>query len=76
MTAIFFLALAAVFIWLLIKAHTTQEILAKGRFMQVRKYQRDNEPVRYWMTFWMYGVVAFTCLVVGIFLMLVPTHGA
>lgn len=68
MFAIFFFALAVVFIWLLFKGYSTQEIMARGWGIQVRIYRRSSEPIRYWVTFWTYLVCAVICLVGGILL--------
>jgi ABC-type spermidine/putrescine transport system permease subunit I len=78
MIAIFFFALGIVFIWLLFKGYTTQEIMARGWGIQVRIYRRSSEPIRYWATFWMYLVIVVICIVVGILLTLktVATHAA
>ena len=65
MVAIIFFVLAAVFIWLVIKAHSTQEIMARGWGTQVRIYQRDAEPFKYWFTFGLYLIIATICTVVG-----------
>lgn len=74
--ATFFFALAVVFIWLLFKGYSTQEIMARGWGIQVRIYRRSSEPIMYWATFWMYLVIAVICVVVGILLTLkiVATH--
>ena len=65
MIATVFLALAVVFIWLLYKGYSTQEIMARGWGSQVRIYQRSSEPIMYWITFWTYLVIVVICVVVG-----------
>lgn len=62
MVATLFFVLAVVFIWLLFKGHSDQEIMARGWGTQVRKYQRSSEPIMYWATFWMYLVIVVMCL--------------
>lgn len=60
-----FLALGAVFVWLLLKGYSTREIIARGWGIQVRIYQRDSEPIMYWVTFGTYLVLAVLCTVIG-----------
>lgn len=78
MIANFFFALGAVFIWLLFKGYSTQEIMARGWGIQVRIYRRSGEPIMYWATFWMYLVITVICIVVGMLIKLktVETHAA
>jgi hypothetical protein len=66
MFATLFLAIGAVFIWLLFKGYSTREIMARGWGTQVRIYQRDTEPIMYWVTFWMYVILAVLSTVIGI----------
>ncbi len=61
---IFFL-IGAIFIWLLIKGHSTREIMARGWGTEVRIYQRDSEPIMYWFTFWLYMIIAAVCTIIG-----------
>ena len=70
MVASFFFVLGAVFIWLLFKGYSTQEIMARGWGIQVRRYRRSSEPLLYWATFWMYVLVAVICVVVGLLITL------
>ena len=70
MLATFFFVLAVVFIWLLFKGYCTQEIMARGWGNQVWIYRRSCEPILYWVTFWMYLVIAVICVVAGILLTL------
>jgi|GEM_PF-1430118 len=66
MFATLFFTIGAVFTWLLFKGYATREIMARGWGTQVRIYQRDSEPIRYWITFWMYLILAVLCAVIGI----------
>ena len=66
MAAMLFFAIGAVFIWLLFKGYSTQEIMARGWGTQVRIYQRDGEPIMYWFTFGLYLILATVCTVVGL----------
>lgn len=66
MSAVIFLAMGAVFIWLLAKGRSTGEIMARGWGASVRIYRRDSDTVMYWITFWMYLILALLCTIVGI----------
>jgi hypothetical protein len=78
MVASIFFSLGLIFIWLLFKGYSTQEIMARGWGTQVRTYRRSSERIMYWVTFWMYLVIVVICVVVGILITLknVPTHAA
>jgi hypothetical protein len=78
MTATFFFALGAVFIWLLFKGYSTQEIMARGWGIQVRRYHRRSEPIMYWVTFWIYVVIAILCATIGILMVIktIANHAA
>ena len=65
MIAIIFFAIGAVFIWLLFKGYSNQEIMARGWGTQIRIYQRDAEPIMYWFTFGLYLLLAIVCTVIG-----------
>ena len=58
MFAIIFLAMGLLFFWLVYQASSTREILARGWGFNTRVYNRDREPVWYWVTFVSYLVCA------------------
>ncbi len=66
MSAAIFLAMGAVFVWLLLKGRSTGEIMARGWGTRVRIYRRDSDTVMYWITFWMYLILALLSTIVGI----------
>ena len=36
----------------------------------MRVYQRDDEPLMFWFTFWLYAVIVVVCAVLGVLLAL------
>lgn len=58
MIAILFLAIGLFFFWMVFKAISSQEILARGWGFSIRIYSRENEPVKYWVTFSCYIICA------------------
>jgi ABC-type spermidine/putrescine transport system permease subunit I len=78
MIATFFFALSAVFIWLLFKGYSILEIKARGWGSQVRSYHRSSEPIMYWVTFWIYVVIAVLCAAIGILMAIksIANHAA
>jgi len=78
MISSFFFALGAVFIWLLFKGYSTQEIMARGWGIQVRRYRRSSEPIMYWVTFWTYVVIVILCAAMGILMAIktIANHAA
>jgi len=36
----------------------------------VRVYQRDDEPLMFWLTFWLYAAIVVVCAVLGLLLAL------
>lgn len=63
MYATIFLLLGGVFFWLAFKGYSSGEIMARGWGVEVRIYRQADEPVRFWLTFWLYvalTLVAFT----------------
>lgn len=70
MAAIVFFAIDAVFVWLLYKGYSTQEIIAQGWGARVRIYHRDSEPIMYWLTFGLYLILVTICTVVGLLIAL------
>ena len=64
MFGLLFLGLGIVFFWLISKALSSGEILARGWGFSTRIYSRDDEPIRYWVTFWSYLICA-VCSILG-----------
>ena len=58
MFGLLFLGLGITFFWLVFKAYSSGEIMARGWGFGTRIYSRDGEPVRYWFTFCVYMVCA------------------
>ncbi len=58
MFSLLFLALGILFLWLMYKDFPSREILARGWGFSTRTYSRDDEPIRYWITFWSYLICA------------------
>jgi len=46
-----FLAIGALFFWLVSTAYSSQEIKGRGWGFSTRTYCRDSEPLMYWVTF-------------------------
>lgn len=61
-----FLALGALFSWMVFTAHSTQEIKGRGWGFSVRTYHRDDEPVMYWVTFSSYLACALVATAFGV----------
>jgi hypothetical protein len=78
MFATFFLAIGALFFWMLFQGLTDREIKGRGWGFSVRVYGRDTEPVMYWITFASYLVCALGSTVFGLLmaLKLLPQRGA
>jgi hypothetical protein len=70
MFATFFLVIGVLFFWLIFKGLSEQEIMGRGWGSNVRIYRRDNEPIRYWVTFGSYLVCAVSSTVFGILMVL------
>ena len=68
MFATLFFVLDAIFIWLLFEGYSTQKIMARGWGIQPRIYERDSEPIMFWVTFWTYLIIVVVCTVIGILL--------
>lgn len=58
MFAIFFLAIGALFSWFIYQAISTRDILAKGWGWNTRTYNRDDQPVSFWVTFFSHLICA------------------
>ena len=54
------------FLWLLRNAWSAREIKGRGWGVSVRTYQRDSEPIWYWVTFSSYLVCAVLATAAGI----------
>ncbi|GAB1382102.1 MAG TPA: hypothetical protein PKA18_12405 [Ottowia sp.] len=70
MAAGVFLLLGGVFGLLLFEGHATGRIRARGWGFGVRVYQRDDEPLMFWLTFWLYAAIVVVCAVLGLLLAL------
>ena len=53
-----FLAIGSLFFWLVFRAYVSQEIQGRGWGFSTRTYQRESQPIWYWVTFWSYLVCA------------------
>ena len=62
----FFLAIGALFSWMVFKAFSSQEIKGRGWGFSTRIYGRDSEPLMYWVTFSSYLVCAVWATVFGV----------
>jgi ABC-type spermidine/putrescine transport system permease subunit I len=78
MFATFFLAIGALFFWMVFKGFSDQEIKGRGWGFNVRIYRRDSEPIKYWVTFLSYLVCAVWSTVFGVLMALrmLSNHGA
>lgn len=68
MFAMIFLAMGLLFSWLVYQAISTREILARGWGFSTRRYNRDSEPVWYWVTFTCYLICAASAIIVAVLL--------
>jgi hypothetical protein len=66
MIATIFLAIGILFFWMVFNAYSAQEIKGRGWGFSVRTYQRDNEPIWYWVTFLSYLVCAVWATAFGV----------
>lgn len=66
MIALLFLAIGALFSWMVYRAYVSGEIEARGWGFSTRIHDRDSEPIKYWVTFGSYLVCAGLATVVGI----------
>lgn len=71
MIATLFLLLGILFSWMVYRALATGELEARGWGFSTRIYSRDEEPIKYWMTFSCY----VTCAVLGIVVALLLALG-
>ncbi len=65
-TILFFLPVGILFFWMVRNAWSSREIQGRGWGFSVRTYQRDSEPIWYWVTFSCYVVCAVLATTVGI----------
>lgn len=65
MIATLFLATGVLFFWMVFNAYSSQEIKGRGWGFSVRTYQRDSEPIWYWVTFVSYLVCAIWATLFG-----------
>lgn len=61
-----FLAIGSLFFWLVFRAHASREIQGRGWGFSTRTYQRESEPVWYWVTFASYLVCAVWATALGV----------
>jgi hypothetical protein len=61
-----FLAIGALFAWMVFKGFSSQEIKGRGWGFNVRTYHREREPVMYWVTFLSYLVCAVWATAFGV----------
>lgn len=66
MSAILFLGIGALFIWLIYKALSTQEIKGRGWGFGVRIFDRNSEPMMYWVTLFSYMACAILATITGV----------
>ncbi len=72
MYALLFFAFSVCFCWLLFDGWSAQAIRARGWGFSTRIYQRDSEPVFFWVTFIMYMLCAAISIVMCLRLLIVP----
>jgi hypothetical protein len=66
MISILFLPIGLLFFWMVCNAWFSREIKGRGWGFGVRTYQRDSEPIWYWVTFSSYLVCAVWATTFGI----------
>lgn len=66
MLAFMFLTIGLVFFWLINRAISTREIIGRGWGTSTRTYDRDNDPIWYWVTFISYLICAITATTVAV----------
>jgi hypothetical protein len=66
MIATIFLAIGILFFWMVFNAYSAQEIKGRGWGFSIRTYQRDSEPIWYWVTFSSYLVCAAWATAFGV----------
>ena len=65
MRALFFILLGVFLFGLVIRAVRSGEIPAKGYGFKMRLYERDGEPLLYWVNFGVYLVTAIVATGLG-----------
>lgn len=61
-----FLAIGALFSWMVFKGISSQEVKGRGWGFSVRTYHRESEPIMYWVTFLSYLVCAVWATAFGV----------
>lgn len=75
MISILFLAVGALFFWILFRAYSAKEIKGRGWGFSVRTYRLDTQPAGYWVTFAAYLLCAVWATAQGIAAMFRPGTG-
>ena len=66
MFGLLFLTVGILFFWLIAKDFPARQILARGWGISTRIYSRDDEPIRYWVTFWSYLICPVCSIVCAV----------
>jgi len=70
MIATLFLLLGLLFSWMVYRALAEGELEARGWGFSTRIYSRDEEPIKYWVTFSCYAFCAVAGLIAALLLAL------
>jgi preprotein translocase subunit SecG len=62
MSALIFLVLGVVFLWLFWNGDSKGEVMARGWGAEIRIYQRNHEPFMYWFTLALYFILTILCV--------------
>jgi hypothetical protein len=65
---VLFLIVGIAFSFIVLKAYTSKELKARGWGFSIRTYRREDEPIKYWITFYSYLVIALWAMVFGVLL--------
>ena len=66
MISTLFLPVGMLFFWLVFNAWCSREIKGRGWGFGIRTYQRDSEPIWYWVTFSSYLACAVLATTVAV----------
>jgi hypothetical protein len=65
---VLFLIVGLAFSFMVLRAYTSKELRARGWGFSTRTYRREDEPIKYWVTFSSYLVIALWAIVFGVLL--------
>jgi hypothetical protein len=68
MYALLFIVLGILFFTMVLNAVSSRELKARGWGFSIRIYQRDSEPIMYWINFVTYLIIAIWATVFGVLL--------